>query len=114
KIKNDPLPEIPPFESTISVFYKFLNSKIIPKVSVRLVAAQNQISQAYYEKETSGFVLADFSVNYKYNKYLSLSAGVNNIFNKAYYEHLNRRIIGSRQPLYEPGRVFFVNLILKI
>ena len=114
KIKNDPLPEIPPFESFISVFYKFLDSRIIPKISVRLVAAQNQISQAYYETETPGFVLADFSVNYKYNKYLSLSAGVNNIFNKAYYEHLNRRIIGSKQPLYEPGRVFFVNLILKI
>ena len=113
-VKNDPLPEIPPFESTVTVFYKFLKERLVPKVTVRMVAAQNRISQAYYEQTTPGFVLADLSVYFKYNKYLEISAGVNNIFNIAFYEHLNRRIIGSGQPLYEPGRVFYVNLIVTI
>jgi len=113
-VKNDPLPEIPPFESTVTVFYKFLKERLIPKVSVRMVATQNQTSQAYYEVKTPGFVLANLSIYFKYNKYLGISAGVNNIFNNAYYEHLNRRIIGSDLPLYEPGRVFYANLIFTI
>ena len=113
-VKNDPLPEIPPFESTVSVFYKFLKDRLIPKISIRMVAAQNQISQSYYELKTPGFVLADLSIYFKYNRYLGISAGVNNIFNNAYYEHLNRRIIGSDLPLYEPGRVFYANLIITL
>jgi len=114
KVSNDPLPEIPPFESTVTVFYKFLKERLIPEFSIRMVAAQNHISQAYYEQKTSGFVLADFTVKFSFNKYLDITAGVKNIFNQAYYEHLNRNIVGSTQPLYEPGRVFYANLIFTI
>ncbi|MCF8228408.1 MAG: TonB-dependent receptor [Bacteroidales bacterium] len=114
KIGRDALPEIPPFESNIDFIYKIIENKLQTKASVRMVAAQEHVSDAFYEEATPGFVLADLSVNYMYSKNLRVNAGVNNIFDKAYYEHLNRRIIGSMQPLYEPGRLFFVNLILNI
>jgi iron complex outermembrane recepter protein len=58
--------------------------------------------------------LLSFSAKYKINKYANITAGVNNIFDRAYYEHLNRKIIGTTGKLYEPGRVFFVNLYLNI
>jgi outer membrane receptor protein involved in Fe transport len=45
---------------------------------------------------------------------MGVSAGVNNIFDVSYYEHLNRRIVGSTEKLYEPGRMLFVNLNLSI
>ncbi len=41
-------------------------------------------------------------------------AGVQNIFDKAYYEHLNRRIVGSSDPLYEAGRSFYLNLTINL
>jgi iron complex outermembrane receptor protein len=113
-ILNDALTEIPPFESTLTVFYPFLNGKLKPEVSVRMVAAQNHVSDAFYEKTTPGFVIADFLIRYNFNKNFTVSGGVDNIFNKAYYEHLNRNIIGSSKNLYEPGRVFYVNLIFNI
>ena len=113
-LKNDPLPEIPPFESNADLIWKTIKNKLDMKFSVRMVIAQNQISEAYDEETTPGFVLADFKVNYHFNRNLTVNAGVNNIFDKAYYEHLNRRIIGSMAPLYEPGRIFFVNLIFNI
>ncbi|MCD4745930.1 MAG: TonB-dependent receptor, partial [Bacteroidales bacterium] len=114
EINNDALTEIPPFESTIGFFYKFFNGKFTPKCSLRFVAAQHHISEASYEKETPGFIVTNFSFFYKFHKLLNVSAGVNNIFDKAYYEHLNRNIIGSNADFYEPGRIFFVNLILVI
>ena len=114
QVKNDPLAEIPPLEGTTSIYYKFLNSKLIPKITLRFVAAQNRISQAYNESATPGFALAGFSLKYQYNDIFTIAAGVDNIFNAAYYEHLNRRIIGTEDPLYEPGRIFFANLIFNL
>ena len=79
-----------------------------------MVAAQNHVSEASYEQTTPGFVVTSLSFNYTMNKYFKISAGVNNLFNTAYYEHLNRNIIGSYSNLYEPGRVFYVNLMFNI
>ena len=113
-INNDPLPEIPPFETNISFGYRFLNQKLIPEFNIRLVAAQNKVSEAYYEPTSPGFTTLDFILTYKYNAHLKVYAGVTNIFNTNYYEHLNRRIIGSESPLYEPGRMFYMNLIFNL
>jgi len=113
-IKNDALPEIPPFETTLIVNYRLLHGKLVPKVSYRLVAAQHHVSDAFYEPETPGFSIINFSIAYKVSKNIYINAGVNNIFDVSYYEHLNRKIIGSTEKLYEPGRVFFVNLNLAI
>ena len=114
KIKNDPLSEIPPVETSVDISYKFFNSTFLPNASFRFVAAQNSVSEAFYESKTPGFALMDFGFLYKYNKNFTISGGVNNIFNTAYYEHLNRRIIGSDKKLFEPGRVFYVNLKFEI
>jgi iron complex outermembrane receptor protein len=113
-IKNDALPEIPPFETTISINYRLLHGKLIPKVSYRLVAAQHHVSEAFYEPETPGFSLLNCSVSYNLSKNIDINAGVNNILDVSYYEHLNRKIVGTTEKLYEPGRVFFITLNLSI
>ena len=114
EVKNDPLPEIPPMEGSISALYRFCKGKFVPRISVRMVNPQNKISESFYEEKTPGFVLADFSFVYNLNEYLSIDGGVKNMFNKAYYEHLNRRIIGSTENLYEPGRVWYISLRFKV
>lgn len=113
-VKNDPLPEIPPLEGSLRFSYKFFRDKLVPCAIVRMVSAQNRISQAYGELKTPGFITASFSVTCVPVKYISLVAGIENIFNTSYYEHLNRRIVGSTERLYEPGRVFYLTVILKI
>lgn len=113
-IKNDALAEIPPLEARFHIYYKFLKGSLIAKLSARVVADQRHVSEAFYEPYTPGFGLLDFSVTSKINSYLSLNAGVNNIFDRAYYEHLNRKIIGTSGKLYEPGRVFFITLYITI
>jgi iron complex outermembrane recepter protein len=112
EIINDPLPEIPPIEGSLGFSYKLLNNKLIPEIRLRSVAKQNRVSKAYNEQSTPGFTLCNFKLKYKYNNNFNINFGVNNIFNIVYFEHLNRRIIGSRTPYYEPGRLFYTNLII--
>ncbi|MCK5764396.1 MAG: TonB-dependent receptor, partial [Bacteroidales bacterium] len=113
-VNNDPLPEIPPLEGAVDVFYKFFDGRLVPNVNVRMVAAQNDISAAYMEEESPGFILLNFNFAYKFNTYLKVTGGVSNILDKAYYEHLNRRIIGGKGNLYEPGRVFYMSVYFNI
>jgi len=113
-IKNDPLPEIPPFEANFWFSYKFLSNKLIPELNFKVAAKQNKVSEAYYEETTPGFNLFNFKIKYTYNTNLTLVFGVKNIFNTNYYQHLNRRIIGSKTPFFDPGRIFYTNLIIKL
>ena len=113
-IKNDPLPEIPPFESNLWFSYKFFKRKFVPEINIRMVASQNLASVAYNEDTTPGFTIVNFKINYTYSPNLQVNFGVNNVFNINYYEHLNRRIIGTISPFLEPGRLFYTNLIIKL
>ncbi|MCK5840179.1 MAG: TonB-dependent receptor, partial [Bacteroidales bacterium] len=113
-ITNDALSEIPPFEAWLSVLYKLLDSGLTPGASLRMVAAQDYVSAAFYEPVTPGFLVAGLTLSYEHNEMLKVTGGVANIFNSLYYEHLNRRIIGSRADFYEPGRNFFVNIIITL
>jgi iron complex outermembrane recepter protein len=113
-VKNDPLPEIPPLEGSIQFSYKFFRNMFIPKASVRLVSEQNRVSQSYGEQKTPGFITAAATVSYSPCKFASFVGGVDNIFDTPYYEHLNRRIVGSTERLFEPGRVFYFTIIFKL
>ena len=113
-IENDPLNEIPPFEANLSLGYSFFNKKLMPEIYLRMVAAQNKVSAANYEQTTPGFITIDFILTYRYNEFLNIYAGITNLTNANYYEHLNRRIIGSKSPLLEPGRMFYLNMSFKL
>jgi iron complex outermembrane receptor protein len=113
-IENDPLNEIPPLEANLMFGYGFFNKKLVPELDFRMVAAQNKVSVANYEQITPGFMTVDFILTYHYSEYLSVYTGITNLTNTNYYEHLNRRIIGSKSPLLEPGRMFYLNLSFKL
>jgi iron complex outermembrane recepter protein len=113
-LKNDALPEIPPFETTVSAYYRFFKGKLLPKISFRYVSSQRHVSEAFYEPETPDFSLLNLSIVYKVNKAIGITAGINNVFDKSYYEHLNRKIIGTTEKLYEPGRVMYIQINIQI
>lgn len=114
ELSDDAMAEIPPFEAGLNVSWPLFGGQLIPRASFRLVSAQKHISASYEEDETPGFSVIDLGLNYRFNEFITLSGGVNNVLDEAYYEHLNRRIIGSKGNFYEPGRIFFINLVLDI
>ncbi|MBK7172751.1 MAG: TonB-dependent receptor [Bacteroidales bacterium] len=113
-VENDAIQEIPPFEAKLNINYLFFKERMSATIGTRLVAAQNHVSLAYYEKETPGFVILNANYNYVINKIFKVNLGVQNLLNQQYYEHLNRRIVGSSNKLTEPGRSVYMNLVITI
>ncbi len=104
---DEPLPHIPPFKANLGAKYEGNNYWVL--VSSRLVAAQDRISTTFMEEKTPGFGTLDLRVGFEPYTGLSIGAAVLNIFDKAYYEHLNFSYQNSNTlsgRIYEPGRNF--------
>ncbi len=111
---NDPLNEIPPFEANAKLMLFLFDRKLNLNLNTRIIAGQNRVSEAFYEQTTPGTVLLNFYAGYKLSEKVTLNGGVYNLLDEYYYEHLNRRMIGSSQKIFEPGRRFFINVTIKI
>ena len=115
------LPQMPPLESRLGLTYSRDTWSL--GALWRLVAEQNRIAEHQgnvvgkdYEK-SAGFGVFSFNGAYKVSRNLTLSAGVDNLFDKAYAEHLN--LAGNAgfgypatdpQPVLEPGRTFWTKV----
>lgn len=113
-VKNEPLPEIPPLDFRVNATYKLLNNRLIPGISFRHVAAQTKVSVSSNELTSESYNLMDLSLKYKHSEVVSVSGGIRNLFDTYYFEHLNRRILGTDLRIAEPGRVFYINLFFNI
>ena len=108
--RNEPLPEIAPLDLRYTLLGTYFSSKLKPQITVRLVADQTRISTEFGETITPGFALLDVKVAYQFNSKLNLILGADNVLNASYYEHLNRSVRGSTNPIYAPGINVFVKL----
>jgi iron complex outermembrane receptor protein len=115
------LPQMPPLESRLGLTYS--RDTWSAGALWRLVAAQNRIAENQgnvvgkdYDK-SAGFGVFSLNGAYKVNNNLKLSAGVDNLFDKTYAEHLN--LAGNAgfgypatdpQPVNEPGRTFWTKV----
>ncbi|NBA95125.1 TonB-dependent copper receptor [Pseudomonas sp. R5(2019)] len=115
------LPQMPPLESRLGLTYS--QDAWSAGALWRLVAAQNRIDQNAgnvvgkdYEK-SAGFGVFSFNGAYRVSRNVKLSAGVDNLFDKAYAEHLN--LAGNAgfgypandpQAIMEPGRTLWTKV----
>lgn len=112
-LEKDALAEIPPFETNLTIHLQNPEFQIQPALSIRWAAPQNHVSDAYYEQPSEGFFLVNASAKFKPVNGVEIIGGVKNLFDTDYYEHLNRRVIGTSVDMPEPGRVWFVQLNLQ-
>jgi len=106
---DEPLPQIMPFTMHFGLLYD--KDTYWFHLKYRIVSKQDRISETFMEKETPGFNTMDLSAGVKPLKGLSIGAAVLNIFDTAYYEHLNFSYKNSNinsGRIYEPGRNFTV------
>lgn len=115
-ITNDePLPEIAPLDMRFKLLGSFAKNKFFPELSLRYVAKQALFSASYGETQTPTFTVVDFSSSYHFTKVFHLTAGVQNLFDVAYYEHLNRSVRNaSQRPIYAVGRNFYATLSINL
>ncbi len=113
------LPQITPLDARIGLNYQ--QDQFSVGTLLRLVAKQNRIALnqgnivGYDLAKSKGF--ATFAVNaaYKINSNINMSAGVDNLFDKAYSEHLNKAGnsafgYASNEMINEMGRNFWAKL----
>ena len=103
---EEPLSEIPPLVSRMGL--AFNKGPISADVRGRLVAKQNRVAASFDEGSTPGFSVFDIRAAWEPWERLNLGFSLLNIFNKSYYEHLNRGYRNTSTPglIYEPGRNF--------
>ena len=104
EVANEPLAEISPLASSLGVRHERTSWWI--QTDMRIVGAQNRISERFDEQTTSGFSTLDIRLGAEIIDNLSLGIAVLNLFDTNYREHLNRAYRNSSTPgiILEPGR----------
>jgi iron complex outermembrane receptor protein len=111
------LPLIPPLNGRLGIRWEW-DKSIRPWAEIMLRAAsrQDRIDPRFPETETPGYQVVDLRGGIQLPAGFSLQAGVENLFNQDYTEHLNRTAAlpagdlarGEKIPM--PGRYFFVSI----
>lgn len=92
---SDDLYRIAPLNHRLSVNYQADQWKV--SLVSELLAEQNKVSEYNSEAKTSGYGLLHLSANYQVNDDLQLRAGIDNLTDKRYQEHLAsyNRVLGN-------------------
>ncbi|WP_151837662.1 TonB-dependent copper receptor [Acinetobacter ursingii] len=91
---NKPLPQIAPLEGRLNL--RYVQEKYSLGLLWRAVAEQNRISLndgnivGYDMGKSKAFSTLAMNATYKYSEALDFSVGIDNLFDKAYSEHLNK------------------------
>ncbi len=113
--REDPLPEIAPLDLQIGISGHLFSNTLRPEIRFRHAIRQNRISGIFGETETPGFNVVDIKATYDLSKVFHLAAGVKNLFDATYYEHLNRSVRDVIQrPIYAPGRNLFFTITVDL
>jgi iron complex outermembrane receptor protein len=112
-----PLPEIPPLEGRVAARYA-LTGRMAGWVELggRFVDGQHRIDAAFGEDRTPGFAAWHLRSRLELGHGIELQAGVENLFDREYNEHLTREAVQPVEDLVaggeipEPGRSFVLAL----
>lgn len=113
---HQPLPQIPPLEARLGLTWErgdWSSTGLLRLVSSQHRVAINEGNVVGKDFDSSaGFAIFSANAAYRLNKSVKLSAGIDNLFDKAYSEHLN--LAGNSSFGYsantsvnEPGRTFW-------
>lgn len=108
---DKPLSEIPPLKGRVAMRHE--TNGYFSEIEGIFADDQDRVDPALKEEETPGWGVMNIKAGMKY-KGLSISAGVDNIFDRLYLEHLSyqRDPFSSGVKVPEIGRNFYLNLSL--
>jgi len=102
------LPEMPPVKGNLALRYD--NGTYFGEIQGLFASKQSKVDELIDEEETGSWAIANVKVGYLINK-LNILAGIKNIFDKNYFEHLSyqRNPFSSGIKIPEPGRTLYVS-----
>jgi iron complex outermembrane receptor protein len=116
---NRPLAQIPPILSRLGIKYQGEKLQLMP--IIRLAAKQTRVDDdptfgsGLDFGKTAGYAVVDFRSEYLLTETITLSFGVDNIFDQLYTEHLNKfnAFDAVQERVNEPGRSLWIELAAK-
>lgn len=107
-INSSRVAEIPPLKTRLALRYD--KGVYFGEVETILSATQNRVDRDLNEQKTSGYGVVNVKVGGNF-KGFTISAGIDNVFDKKYFEHLSylRDPFATGVKVPEPGRTFYVN-----
>jgi outer membrane receptor protein involved in Fe transport len=102
---QEPLPGIAPLDSRVGL--RFHEPRQVPRYGLeaeaRLVAPQNRVATSLNEVKSAGFTIYNLRSFWQVRRGILLTAGVENLFDRNYREHLDLRTgFGTFQPGISP------------
>ena len=112
---DTPLAQIPPFSGRFELVYD--DSKFMAGARINAASKQNRTdenSSGIDSGKTPGWMTVDVFGSYNLSENFQLSAGVTNVFDEDYANHLNKTDpLGINYQVDEPGRSFYVRAVTK-
>ncbi|MBP0049584.1 TonB-dependent copper receptor [Marinobacterium sp. AK62] len=111
---NTDLSQIPPLTATLALDYR--RDALRAGVEWEVAAQQGDVCLAadcdgLDVRKTPGYGVVNLNAGYDFNPSVSVGAGINNLFDKAYAYHLNREdALGNTAQVNEPGRTAWLRL----
>ena len=105
------LPQIPPLSGLLGL--RAENGALDGGVVLRWAARAESIDEqsGLDTGETAGWAVLDLEAGYDITRNWRLEAGIDNLFDRAYYEHINRQdLFGNSILVNEPGRTVWARL----
>jgi iron complex outermembrane receptor protein len=108
-INSSNVAEIPPLKTRLALRYD--KGSYFGEVETILSATQNRTDTDLREQKTSGYGVVNIKVGGNF-KGFTINAGIDNVFDKRYFEHLSylRDPFTTGVKVPEPGRTFYVNV----
>ena len=108
-INDKDVAEVPPLKARLGARYD--TGLWFVEAETLMSATQDRVDRDLQEQKTSGWAIVNLRVGAEWKNF-RLVAGVDNLFDKKYYEHLSyqRDPFRTGVKVPEPGRSFYVNL----
>lgn len=104
---DEPALGVSPLSLDTGLRYDFTSLPLYTEANLQWVGEQDRVAATRGENSTDGYVTADFKTGLTLWQNVSIQAGVKNITDKNYVNHLNAKNPFTGQPLPEPGRIFY-------
>jgi iron complex outermembrane receptor protein len=112
--EDDNLYRIAPLHGTVALDHRWRSLK--STLEILWASSQDKVAAYNGEQTTPGYALLNLRAEYTFNNRLTLGAGIENIFDKHYAEHLSgsNRVLGGDVPvgMRIPGAGRFISLML--
>lgn len=107
---DEPALGISPFGLDASLRFASIDDRISLEATLHAVSEQDRVAVTRGEIASDGYVTIDLAASLQLWHGAELRAGILNINDKAYSNHLNARNPFTGQPVPEPGRVVYANV----